>query len=324
MKLTSTPKPVKFRIVSGGEEHSSLDSLKHCFNIPDLQVIEKQFKQWINRQGTEGNLIARNLEARFPDFSKISSMDDYLTVYRIFYQKEFDDNKISNLVQLLEYWYKKGVSNNVNNLIKLGFEKDHDITLFCYHKKIRGLTDDWVASLKKVNSSEADKLILERKRFQRLGHWGGDVEQMKKRVFFYWEDEYFMADNYSEKETDIMNFVRDCKKIVKYKLNYDETCRIFHFGLKAFSHEDKFYTYREKDFLFDAKIFVLLILYKYDEYKCEENFKLWKTESMKVYPPSKYLFINYEHIESYDKEGFKYKNKYEQIELFVLNHLFEF
>lgn len=39
MKLISKAKPVKIRIKSGGEEHSSLDSLKRNFNISDIQPL---------------------------------------------------------------------------------------------------------------------------------------------------------------------------------------------------------------------------------------------------------------------------------------------
>ena len=40
MKVIAKAKPVKIRIKSGGEEHSSLDSLKHNFNIEDIKFYE--------------------------------------------------------------------------------------------------------------------------------------------------------------------------------------------------------------------------------------------------------------------------------------------
>ena len=48
MKLTSEPKPVRIRIKSGGEFHSTLDSLRNAFSIDDLKENEneKQFMQW--------------------------------------------------------------------------------------------------------------------------------------------------------------------------------------------------------------------------------------------------------------------------------------
>ena len=318
MKLTSNPKPVKFRIVSGGEEHSSLDSLKHFFSIPDLQKIEKPLKQWLNRQGKEGNLIARNLEEAFPDFSKISSMDDYLAVYRIFYQKEFDGNKISNLAQLLDYWYeKREFKKNADNLIKLGFEKDCDITVFCYHKKISGLTDDWVNSLKIVNSPEADRLENE---LRLRNRWGVDIELMKNRISFYWHHGQYMDDGslYSKKESDLMTFVHNCRMIIQnHQQTFRYVCTLFNYKPEDFSHKEEFHARREQDFLFDAKFFMSLTR------KGVENFQLCKTESLKVYPPSKHLF-GYDRIESYDNDAFLFKNIYQQIESFVLNHLFEY
>lgn|GEM_PF-6687147 len=85
MKLSSTPKPVRFRIESGGEEHSSLDSLKHNFCIEDLQKIEKQLHNWLKRQGEEGEKIAHRLEAMPNGLSNCSSLDDYFSIYQVFF-----------------------------------------------------------------------------------------------------------------------------------------------------------------------------------------------------------------------------------------------
>ena len=62
MKLQSTPKPVRFRISSGEQEHSSLESLLSCFNYDDLKSLKSQLIQWLERQGAKGNEIAGQLE----------------------------------------------------------------------------------------------------------------------------------------------------------------------------------------------------------------------------------------------------------------------
>ena len=62
MKLQSTPKPVRFRISSGGQEHSSLESLLSCFDYNELKSLKSQLIQWLERQGPKGNEIAGQLD----------------------------------------------------------------------------------------------------------------------------------------------------------------------------------------------------------------------------------------------------------------------
>ena len=61
MKLQSTPKPVRFRISSGGQEHSSLESLLSCFDYNELKTLKSKLIQWLERQGTKGKEIANLL-----------------------------------------------------------------------------------------------------------------------------------------------------------------------------------------------------------------------------------------------------------------------
>ena len=62
MKLQSTPKPVRFRISSGGQEHSSLESLLSCFDYNELKNLKSKLIQWLERQGAKGKEIANQLE----------------------------------------------------------------------------------------------------------------------------------------------------------------------------------------------------------------------------------------------------------------------
>ena len=61
LKYQSTPKPVRIRIESGGEEHFSLDSLLKCFNPGDLLGKRNELLRWLDFQGNEGKLISEEL-----------------------------------------------------------------------------------------------------------------------------------------------------------------------------------------------------------------------------------------------------------------------
>ena len=49
MKLKSTPKPVRFRIKSGGVEHTSLDSLLKHFDFKVIFDNKENFIKWLER-----------------------------------------------------------------------------------------------------------------------------------------------------------------------------------------------------------------------------------------------------------------------------------
>lgn len=83
MKLQSTPKPVRFRISSGGQEHSSLESLLSCFDYNELKSLKSQLIQWLERQGPKGNEIAGQLE-------NCDTMPPFEETIKLFYGHDCD------------------------------------------------------------------------------------------------------------------------------------------------------------------------------------------------------------------------------------------
>lgn len=77
MRLQSTPKPVRFRISSGGQEHSSLESLLSCFDYNELKSLKNQLIQWLERQGSKGNEIASHLD----DCDSMPSFEDTIKLF---------------------------------------------------------------------------------------------------------------------------------------------------------------------------------------------------------------------------------------------------
>lgn len=52
MKIIAKAKPVKIRIKSGGEEHSSLESLKRNFSFKDIEpLLDGRLSRWLKQQG---------------------------------------------------------------------------------------------------------------------------------------------------------------------------------------------------------------------------------------------------------------------------------
>ena len=105
LKYQSTPKPVRIRIESGGEEHFSLDSLLKCFNPGDLIGKRNELLRWLDFQGNEGKLISEEL-CTIEDFHQ-----NVFGVYRAFFHQFIDENHINRIEELYALWAKEKGKN---------------------------------------------------------------------------------------------------------------------------------------------------------------------------------------------------------------------
>lgn len=103
MRLSSTPKPVKVRIVSGGRDHSSLESLRQYFNLDDLAKNEAQVLRWLNTLGEEGKAIVKQLKEKELCFDT-PDPDKVFAIYSLFFKQLFEQQKIANADGLMAFW----------------------------------------------------------------------------------------------------------------------------------------------------------------------------------------------------------------------------
>ena len=105
LKYQSTPKPVRIRIESGGEEHFSLDSLLRCFNPDDLLGKRYELLRWLDFQGYEGKRISEELR-------NIEDLDqNVFGVYHAFFHQFIDENHIGRIEELYALWSKEKGKN---------------------------------------------------------------------------------------------------------------------------------------------------------------------------------------------------------------------
>lgn len=120
MKLIPKAKPVRIRIMSGGEEHSSLDSLKHNFNVDDIRpLLDHRLSRWLRQQ--HENELAKNVDEF--DASHLEKDERYWLFLNIFFQKEFEKEGITDLKSLGDHWmvtpeYKKNYNYLSERLAK--------------------------------------------------------------------------------------------------------------------------------------------------------------------------------------------------------------
>lgn len=124
MKLIAKAKPVKIRIKSGGEEHTSLDSLKRNFNISDIvPLLDGRLERWLYQQ--EENVLADAIKAiQIPDLYSVQGIMDFIT---IFFSDYIEKKSLSNLNELILQWgtsstYKANKNYLLNYLARLNIE----------------------------------------------------------------------------------------------------------------------------------------------------------------------------------------------------------
>lgn len=103
MRLIPKAKPVKIRIKSGGEEHSSLDSLKRNFDIHDIQpLLDGRLVRWMKQQGE--NELADMVSK--VDASVADSIHGVMYLMKIFFAEYIERNNISDVPELIKLWLK--------------------------------------------------------------------------------------------------------------------------------------------------------------------------------------------------------------------------
>lgn len=330
MRLTSEPKPIKIRIVSGGEEHSSLDSLLHCFCVSDLQKVDKQLLQWLMRQGEQGIKIADKLE-KFPDWTNASAVEDYFRIYGAFFPKLIEENKIDSLYQLLTFWYDKPeFKKNVDYLVHLSFGKENAITLFCYKHEIEGLTNDWIEVLSEIPFAKdiVDDLIKKKVLASRTRFYPDlDSRERMRRVTDYWcyggtLDLFDMKDeNARQRNLELKVFINNSKSVCSQKSFPKIHSKMLPEVRDAdFENRSCFYKFMEGDFLFCAKVFILLLFEIHEKW---DHLRQWRKELVNCYPPAAFM-VNQADCPSLRATNFKMKSFAQQVENFVCYHLFEY
>lgn len=169
MKLIPKAKPVKIRIKSGGEEHSSLDSLKRNFNISDIQpLLDGRLVRWLKQQGEDelANVISE------VESESLNTLQGAMNVMQIFFKDYIEANGIHNSLELTKHWlnsssYRKNGENLCLQIIRLLDNTESlEITKYLYkHREELKISNyDWFAifdiRINKENEAENDPEVL--------------------------------------------------------------------------------------------------------------------------------------------------------------------
>lgn len=97
MRLIPKAKAVRIRIKSGGEEHSSLDSLKRNFDLSDVRVLlDGRLSRWLKQQGEH------DLASKIESSDKENLIKDDFALCKLFFDTEIN-NIFSNIHSFADY-----------------------------------------------------------------------------------------------------------------------------------------------------------------------------------------------------------------------------
>ena len=101
MELIPKAKPVKIRIKSGGEEHSSLESLKRNFNISDINpLLDGRLARWLRQQGESALADATS---QF-DSGRLNTLQGKLDFLEIFFENIYTTgDSVKDMFELVKY-----------------------------------------------------------------------------------------------------------------------------------------------------------------------------------------------------------------------------
>lgn len=142
MQLTSQSKPIRIRVKSGGEEHSTLESLLNKFDVKDLlPLLDGRLSRWLKQQGKTAlatkvdDFVAKQATVLEALKNKAANDSDKYDVYygisSLFFKDDFKKLKLNNINDLFEVWLSGSERPvRLDILIKNLFRDFNDVNRF--------------------------------------------------------------------------------------------------------------------------------------------------------------------------------------------------
>jgi len=111
MRIIAKAKPIRIRIKSGGEEHSSLDSLRHNLCVQDLWPLikDKRLSRWLMQLGEKE--LAHAIDAL-----SVGQLDDstYFKILFLFLKENLYKHCIMDFYALFKFWHDNKMRESKN------------------------------------------------------------------------------------------------------------------------------------------------------------------------------------------------------------------
>lgn len=156
MKIITKAKPVKIRIKSGGEEHSSLESLKKNFSVEDIvPLLDGRLERWLRQQGNDQIADAVRIFAEIG----IDTDESLFRFIKCFFNEELQGADVSIPIEIAKYWSKiPFYRRNGELLYEYLLPRNLEAAKYCYNNKLLQEVD-WFGVFSNFES-EADGEVL--------------------------------------------------------------------------------------------------------------------------------------------------------------------
>lgn len=157
MRLIPKAKAVRIRIKSGGEEHSSLDSLKRNFDLSDVRVLlDGRLSRWLKQQGEH------DLASKIESSDKQKLIKEDFSLCKLFFGTEIN-NKISNIHSFADYCIRnKRYEKTGINIIKRLIYQDKNTAKYIYKTSYVDVFSDinWISVFSKYEDSGDPEILF--------------------------------------------------------------------------------------------------------------------------------------------------------------------
>lgn len=153
MRIIVKAKPIRIRIKSGGEEHSSLDSLRQNLCVQDLWplVKDKRLSRWLMQLGEVD--LAHAIDALSVGQLDVST---YFKILFLFFKDELYAHCVMDLYALVSYWHdsEMKMSKNYKSLLKFLLSQYKGAKYLFDHYPNEILVSEWWNVFSKFQSDE--------------------------------------------------------------------------------------------------------------------------------------------------------------------------
>ena len=153
MRIIVKAKPIRIRIKSGGEEHSSLDSLRQNLCVQDLWplVKDKRLSRWLMQLGEVD--LAHAIDALSVGQLDVST---YFKILFLFFKDEMYAHCVMDLYALVSYWHdsEMKMSKNYKSLLKFLLSQYKGAKYLFDHYPNEISVSEWWKVFRKFQSDE--------------------------------------------------------------------------------------------------------------------------------------------------------------------------
>ena len=183
MRIIAKAKPIRIRIKSGGEEHSSLDSLRQNLCVQDLWplVKDKRLSRWLMQLGEVD--LAHAIDALSVGQLDVST---YFKILFLFLKDDLVGRHVTELYSLFSFWYdcEKKNSKNYDSLRKYLLSK-YEGAKFVFKEYPKELSDgEWWDVFNKFENEEDTEFLFEQGKlaFEGFTNFDKDLVRGKKLI----------------------------------------------------------------------------------------------------------------------------------------------